>query len=244
MKEKWAKVKEFFSRPKVIKWTVIILSVVIVVGAIKALVWTIYTKDQPKFIPENVREDVRGAIIDKIGKPLQQISNPAGTFVINAAWKSQGNMNGLDKQDDKTKNWPTYTDEETGISFKYPEGWVLNDEGGSIKLFEAQYLDYESEYPQFVIKTYGNNASDLSSWLDSNKDIFIGDQVPADVPGFTSRTLIKVGSLTALEFEYASMGMNKVTLLKDGSNVIVVENVTLGSAGSEDYYQDVLETFK
>lgn len=244
MKEKWAKAKEFFSRPKVKKWTVIILIILVVVGSLKALVWAIYTQDKPAFVPEDVRADVRGAIVEKIGKPLQQISNPAGTFIINAAWKSQGNMYGLEKQDDKTKNWPKYTDEETGISFKYPEGWLVDDSGDYIKMFESKYSNYESEYPQIIIKTFDYDGNNLNNWLDSNKEIFIGDQDPLEVPGFAVRVPVKVGALEGLEFEYESMGTNKVTLLRDNAGVIVVENVTLGSNDLENYYQNVLETFK
>jgi hypothetical protein len=134
----WTKAKEFFSRPKVIKWSIVILSVLIVVGTLKTLVWTIYTKDKPAFVPEEVREDIRGAIKER-GESIKKVSKPVGTAIVEAVFTELGSED--DSVPSTTDNWPTYTNAELGISFKYPEGWVV----------EYQNLDGLSEDTQTLL---------------------------------------------------------------------------------------------
>lgn len=124
----WEIFKESFLRPKFI---IISLVMTLIIG-FGLTTYSIYTKDEPSFIPENFRDEVRGAIIEKIGQPLQSISNPAGTFIIDAAYdKSKAYAYGKDD----TKNWPTYTDEDSGISVKYPEDWSMVESDFGIKFF-------------------------------------------------------------------------------------------------------------
>ena len=125
----WAKTKDFFSRPKVIKRTVIILTSAILLIFVLALVWAIYTKDEPVFVPEEVRGNIQEVITDG-GEAIKTLSEPLGSAIVEAGYIHTLEF-ATDSEDDNgeaTANWPTYTNEELGISFKYPEGWVVEDQ--------------------------------------------------------------------------------------------------------------------
>lgn len=118
MKNWWRKVKEFFSRPKVLKWTIVILTSVIVIGAIKALIWTIYTQDKPTFVPDEMREDIQG-VIKESGESIKKVSKPVGSAIVDSAYKKPEvhTVPALDP----TAGWKTYTNSKIGINIKYPQ---------------------------------------------------------------------------------------------------------------------------
>jgi hypothetical protein len=164
MKKWWAKVRKFFKRPGAIKWTVIILSVVIIGGAIKALLWTIYTKDEPAFVPEEVREDIRGAIKES-GEAIKTVSEPVGSAIVDAAFEKVVNT-----PEDPTANWPTYTDSATGISMKYPEGWGVR-QNESVISFRPE----PDSLSQVVIYTHKSINQEPDEWFLNRVDKEISD---------------------------------------------------------------------
>jgi hypothetical protein len=83
-KNGWLKIKNFFSRPKVLIWGVIFISLLI----IALLCWSIYTKDEPKIIPEETREDVRAGMKEAVAEPLKSVSLELGEAIENAAYVS------------------------------------------------------------------------------------------------------------------------------------------------------------
>jgi len=121
----WAKTKDFFSRPKVIKRTVIILTSAILLIFVLALVWAIYTKDEPVFVPEEVRGNIQEAIADG-GEAIKTLSEPLGSAIVEAGYihTLESATDSADGDNEATANWPN---DELGISFKYPEGWVVED---------------------------------------------------------------------------------------------------------------------
>lgn len=123
MKRWWKKVKEFYSRPKVIRWTIVILTLVIIGGTIKALLWSIYTEDKPSFVPEEVREEIQGAIKES-GEAIKKVSEPIGTAIVNSVYEDSG-----EDEEDSTAGWQTYSDEDLGITFEYPKDWQVFESG-------------------------------------------------------------------------------------------------------------------
>ncbi|MBW6431653.1 hypothetical protein K0A96_00530 [Patescibacteria group bacterium] len=235
----WDNFGDTLKQPRVIGLIVGVVSLL----SLGALVYMVYAEDKPAFIPEEIREDVRGAIVEKIGQPLQSISNPAGTFIINAAHdKAKAYAYGHDK----TKNWPTYTDEDLGISLQYPEGWMLVNNDGLVKIHDLQYENYESEFPMIIFEKYQNEFIDLESWLNKNKDIFIGEQNPEDVVGFLERKSSRIVGRESLEFVYENMGSNNVTLIKYDEWVLVFEAVgnTKPGEGDINYYEEIIRSVR
>ena len=153
------KILAFAKRPKVIIWAFVLALLVY----LATLTFFIYSKDRPAYIPEDIRENVRGVIVEKIGQPLQQISNPAGTFIINAAYqKANSYAYGHNKKD--TKNWPEYTDPETGLTFSYPEGWEVIHGNNLITTFAPS----EDSYSGIVVYKYviSGNENIINLWND------------------------------------------------------------------------------
>lgn len=161
MKKWWKKVRKFFARPGVLKWTIVLVTLVIVGGAIKALVWTIYTKDGPAFVPESVREDIQGAIKES-GEAIKNVSEPIGSAIVDAGYVRDCGRNSLadDGQKDVTANWETYTDPTTGVSMKYPEGWkVFEGEEGVFSFGPS-----EDSYDGVFVYKYKVDSMDLNEW--------------------------------------------------------------------------------
>jgi hypothetical protein len=173
----WDNFAATLKQPKVIG---LIVGVVFLLS-IGVLVYMVYAEDKPAFIPEEIREDVRGAIIEKIGQPLQSISNPAGTFIINAAHdKAKAYAYGRDE----TKKWPTYTDEDLGISIKHPEDWVATEDHLGMAFFvpsskidqfnQAKGEFLENNDPYWGGLGIGIDKVSHSSSLDNFIDDYIG----------------------------------------------------------------------
>jgi len=243
----WAKTKDFFSRPKVIRRTVIILTSAILLIFVLALVWAIYTKDEPVFVPEEVRGNIQEAIADG-GEAIKTLSEPLGSAIVEAGYihtleSATDSENG---DDGATANWPTYTNEELGISFKYPEGWVVEVSGAGLKVYDEGYSGFESEFPMVLLSVHDGSGLGLENWLDQNKVIFVGDQSETDENTFTNKKTGITGNFESLAFNYESMGTNLVTLLKNGDKIIVLEKITLGqdleSLGNS--YEALLKTIK
>ncbi len=234
------KILAFAKRPKVIIWAFVLALLVY----LATLTFFIYSKDRPAYIPEDIRENVRGAIVEKIGQPLQQISNPAGTFIINAAYqKANSYAYGHNKKD--TKNWPEYTDPETGLTFSYPEGWEVEENSYDlIRVFDSVLSESEGEYPQIIISFSDTESDSLNSWLSSNKQIFIGEQLEGDVLGFTNRVTGKINSYDYISFYYENMGKNKVTVIDYKGKILTIEGVLVDLEGLSEIYEEIIKTIR
>lgn len=235
MKNLWEKVKEFFSRPKVIKWTIVILTLTIVFGAIKVLVWTIYTKDKPAFVPQEVREDIQGAIKES-GEAIRTVSRPVGTAIVNSAYKKPAPV-----VNDPTAGWKTYTNPDLRISFKYPDSWTIDSPYSNIRVYETKYIDYEGEFPVVLIRKYNDQGLNLNEWLNINYPYFIGEQKPSEVVGFNDRTTGKtIKGYDVLNLTYESMGSNRLTLIHINNEVFVVESNVQDEEAN--IYENIVET--
>jgi hypothetical protein len=165
----WQVLSGALKKPK----NIALISVTIILIVISSFIITIYSYDEPSFIPEEIREEIRGAIIEKIGTPLQSISNPAGTFIIDAA-HDKAKAYAYGKYKKETASWPTYTDEETGLSLKYPEGSEIEKSidqtenyVGTISFWDKSSLEVNNGLPIYDIDIFA--ADDLGAlfWVES-----------------------------------------------------------------------------
>jgi hypothetical protein len=175
----WAKTKDFFSRPKVIRRTVIILTSAILLILVLTLVWVIYTKDEPVFVPEEVRGNIQEAIADG-GEAIKTLSEPLGSAIVEAGYihTLESATDSADGDNEATADWPTYTSEELGISFKYPEGWMVEkNTADSLYVFSPSMKDelnsLKEEYSDTDFPYWGGLVLGVNLMQES--DIVLGD---------------------------------------------------------------------
>ncbi len=158
------RVKTFFKKPKVIIWMIVAVFFI----SLAVLVPFVYAKDMPKFIPEETRKEIGEGVFKAVAEPIGRVLPNLKTVIVNAAWtkdkkENAGNSCGHEaggngKKD--TKNWPTYVDEETGVSFKYPEGWSVTQ--GDIGVFS--FSPDEDSYDRITIYKSSNFQSVDEYW--------------------------------------------------------------------------------
>lgn len=116
-------------------WGVISVSVLIIASVI-SLIISVYTKDEPKIIPQETRGAVREGVKEGVAEPVAKIAPQIGQAIINAAYKDSpsgtdlkptgpAGSNGAPAVD--TSNWSVYRDEKLGFEIRYPEGYTVKN---------------------------------------------------------------------------------------------------------------------
>lgn len=114
------KIKAFFSNRRNLT---ILISVVsfLIVAALIVLIWMIYTKDEPKVIPEDVKGKIRKGIEDT-GNAVKVVSPTVGQAIVDASFDNQPAQStspSTSSSTSDTSDWKTYTS-SLGFSVKYP----------------------------------------------------------------------------------------------------------------------------
>lgn len=138
-------------------WGVISVSVLIIASVI-SLIISVYTKDEPKIIPQETRGAVREGVRGGVAEPVAKIAPQIGQAIINAAYKDSpsgsdlkptgpAGSNGAPAVD--TSNWSVYRDEKLGFEIRYPEGYTqYRRESKQISFAsksDIQKLDYDEK---------------------------------------------------------------------------------------------------
>lgn len=124
-------IKDFFRNRKVLVISVIILTLLIIKGVIAL----IYIKDEPKIIPEKVREEVRAGIKETVAAPLEVVIPSVGRAVREAAYTPVSqSANSSNNTTSETANWQTYKSEEFGFEVKYPNDYIVYEENEVISI--------------------------------------------------------------------------------------------------------------
>lgn len=216
-----------FRNKKVLLWWIVLVGSLIFLGIIYFF-YLVYHKDKPVFVPEETRKDVRGSIEENVAQPLAKVWPKLGKALLDASFNNQSNV--INSQSDNsnvidpTANWQTYESRDLGISFKYPQGWILQlGSNKNLRIFEERYTDIKSEHPQLYLEIFeNNNIEDLNSWISANKQVFIGDQEESEVSGFLIRNFKQVGSKKIIYFDWESMGENRAYVWSEKSKVFVL----------------------
>lgn len=244
--------KDFYKNPIFIKVGILVVTAIILFS----LIWLIYSKDQPKIVPPETRGKIREGVKEEIVKPIKSVFPGVGESLSNAEYKPSTTpgtaTNNNPVLNNETADWQTYQNEEIGYSLKYPENWAKRETNNNngVVIFSSQYLEFQGEYPQVLVESFAKkeNYSNLSKWLDENKNLIIGDQEPSNVPGYSARKPVKYNDISGLEFSFQSMGEDRVTVLNFKNSIIIVNGLSLSSfaenSGFSNIYYSILSTFK
>lgn len=136
------KLKKHFTNKRNIFFWVLGIMVIITIGFLTS----IYVYDKPEFVAEEVRGKIQEGIVDSVAEPIKSVNLALGEKIESWSYQNrcenQENVQEANQyreryREEEIRNWPTYTDEETGISFKYPEGWEVVDLDGFNSSFIA-----------------------------------------------------------------------------------------------------------
>lgn len=113
----------------------IIAAILLTVAIIKVLAIFIYTKDEPKVVPEKAREEVRGGL-KEAAEAIAVVTPRLSETLVEAAY-TPPTTNSVD-----TSDWQTYVDEEHAFSFSYPEDMVISKNlVGDIFIVDSEDLE-------------------------------------------------------------------------------------------------------
>jgi len=84
--------------------TLVTLVIIFVIGTL----WRIYHKDEPKFIPEETRKDVRGDLKENIAENLKKVWPSGGQALVDAAYGGNLSPDQAPKEETRTYNNPKF----------------------------------------------------------------------------------------------------------------------------------------
>jgi hypothetical protein len=167
VKNIWVKLAGFLKTKKALLIGIIVVSVLVPLSVF-VLIGSIYTKDQPKVVPPEVRKEVRGTIKEDIVEPIAKIFPGVGQPIANAAYKEPSNnvrpnlSNGIN-QSDPTADWKVYKDEKLGFEIKYPGSYAVDRSGDIFGVVKTDNNDLGLWF-------YGNSStSEISNWWKEEK---------------------------------------------------------------------------
>lgn len=245
------KIKTFFSNRRNLT---ILISVVsfLIVAVLIVLIWMIYTKDEPKVIPEDVKGKIRKGIEDT-GNAVKVVSPTVGQSIVDASFDNQpaqssstpGSVSISD-----TSDWQTYLG--SGFKFNFPGGWNAKDQTEQMtKLgvlakssvvfitLDPLYSSFEKSRITFQMKKSVKPEQDIES-------AFGGTSI-------TSRTNIQVGGKQATLIKGVAPSTTGEDSLYEG---VIIEDGASGSfylftytralsdkSDLTSYFQKIYESF-
>lgn len=152
-KKSW---KKFFSNRRNVIWVIVVVSLLILT-LIKVLVWQIYTNDEPKIVPEDVRGEVRKNVEDAVENTVSKVAPGLGQAIIDASFDNK--MAGNDAPDSGLLIYRS----PIGFSLSYPQNWSFED-----GIVPAIVPNGSAENGIFLY----NNTSELtpSDWWEQTKN--------------------------------------------------------------------------
>ncbi|PIZ01142.1 hypothetical protein COY62_00180, partial [bacterium (Candidatus Howlettbacteria) CG_4_10_14_0_8_um_filter_40_9] len=225
----------------------------------------------PKFVPEEIKGANKDVIDKVIGEDLSvkidetRDENGATTIrnIFNSKKEENEERHCEDKEereqeqdkcenpidDDTEPGKKIYRNDEFGYSVKVPSNYIVKETTRGTKIIEDKYSDSQSDYPSIEINVYQNPNRDTAyNWLIKNASLFIGDQKPEEVEGFTSPSDISVKNLKGVVLKWDSMGVVEDIVLEKDDKIVVLEfhsPSSLEMAGdSEAIYLQIVESLK
>ena len=149
---------------------------------------------------------------------------------------------------DPTANWKTYTNDQYGFSFKYPSDWILNTNANGLvsvsnttkvdpKLSDLEnFADGNNGSIGFMIQKSANpNLLSTRVWFSEYfKDGFSSKPESDEDITFSGRSGVRIA--------LADMGVNIITYVPDGTNIIVISHQKADKFTA--IYNQILSTFK
>lgn len=141
--------KDIFKSKKFYIITVIILTV----GIIKLLAIFIYTKDEPKMVPEKAREEVRGGL-KEVAEAISVVTPKLSEVLVEAAYTPEKEL------ETDISDWQTYKSDIYGFELRFPENWK-SYEGEKI----VSYSPSEDSLDQVTVAIVENEKS-IADYID------------------------------------------------------------------------------
>lgn len=241
------KIKEFFQNKRNLK---------IMIGATSALIvlliiwffWAIYTQDKPEFIPKETRGDIREGIKEGIAKPIEKVIPSIGKQIVDAAYQpKEADQSGTQTNStNDTSTWQTYKNETYGYEVKYPEDYLVKENNTIANIYKKEYGTFQGEFPLVTLRAYPITVSniDLNNWIDTNKNVFIGDQESTKVSGFNNRKYFSFSGNTGIYFDIETMGLTRYYIFQRDNKIIVFEVITLGNTDLLVTSESMITNFK
>lgn len=152
--------KSLFSNKKFLTPFIVIVSFLI----IALLIGLIYTKDQPKFIPEETRGEVREGVKEEIVKPLEKVAPKVAEKIKASAYglSSTGSIG-----NNNVENWQVYKSTNLGLKLEVPNNWsVYKSNETSISFTNAEEIlelkELESKYRDTDFPFWGGRIVEIT----------------------------------------------------------------------------------
>lgn len=199
---------------------------------------------QPSILGPEINKRVKAVIDENIlGKePSGQSSDQTNNGANNQSGAQSGSQSANQSTTTPidTTNWQTYTNSELGYEVKYPEGYSVINTTQGIKFIRTDLKDIEIEYPFILTNGFINQTNDsLLDWVVKNSNLFIGEQDPNEVEGFTYPKELTINGLKAIELTWENMGTVKSTFIQKENKIFMLELNTLSTVESAKEVSDV-----